>query len=59
MEAIITLFKNGNFQPVSSAFVTIPEGKTPDEAVLIATHELMKQFRVELVTEETNEFEIR
>lgn len=59
MNATISIFKKGVFTPISSDFVEIPDGISDDKAVLIATRQLMKQFRVELVTDETNNFETR
>lgn len=43
------LYRRGQQSPIASTVVNIPDEADDEEAMLIATHELMKQFRVEVV----------
>lgn len=55
----VYLFRKGKLDPISSTEVEIPDGVNEDQAVLMAAHVLMKEYRVELYLEDKDRESIR
>lgn len=51
MKGRIYLYKSNSFYPVYSVDVSVPDEYTPEEQILLSTHQLMSKFRVELIPE--------